>query len=75
VGGLARSVPHVLERREKLPQRRSGTRDQAPSTGHVETYRRNTIQHAIRSGELLLEMKPRVAAIELEQLANALETG
>ncbi len=28
--------------------------------GHVETYKRNTIQHAIRCGELLLEMKRRV---------------
>ena len=28
--------------------------------GHVETYKRNTIQHAIRCGELLLEMKQRV---------------
>ena len=27
---------------------------------HVETYKRNTIQHAIRCGELLLEMKGRV---------------
>ena len=26
----------------------------------VETYKRNTIQHAIRCGELLLEMKGRV---------------
>ncbi len=28
--------------------------------GHVETYKHNTIQHAIRCGELLLEMKQRV---------------
>lgn len=28
--------------------------------GHVEAYKRNTIQHAIRCGELLLEMKRRV---------------
>jgi hypothetical protein len=28
--------------------------------GHVETYKRNTIQHAIRCGEMLLEMKRRV---------------
>jgi hypothetical protein len=28
--------------------------------GHVETYKRNTIKHAIRCGELLLEMKQRV---------------
>lgn len=28
--------------------------------GQVETYKRNTIQHAIRCGELLLEMKQRV---------------
>jgi hypothetical protein len=28
--------------------------------GHVETYKQNTIQHAIRCGELLLEMKRRV---------------
>ncbi len=28
--------------------------------GHVETHKRNTIQHAIRCGELLLEMKRRV---------------
>ena len=28
--------------------------------GHVETYKRNTIKHAIRCGELLLEMKKRV---------------
>lgn len=27
---------------------------------HVETYKRNTIKHAIRCGELLLEMKQRV---------------
>ena len=27
---------------------------------HVETYKRNTIQHAVRCGELLLEMKQRV---------------
>jgi hypothetical protein len=28
--------------------------------GHVETYKHNTIQHAIRCGQLLLEMKQRV---------------
>ena len=28
--------------------------------GHVEPYKRNTIEHAIRCGELLLEMKQRV---------------
>jgi hypothetical protein len=28
--------------------------------GHVEMYKHNTIQHAIRCGELLLEMKQRV---------------
>jgi hypothetical protein len=28
--------------------------------GHVETYKHNTIRHAIRCGELLLEMKRRV---------------
>jgi hypothetical protein len=28
--------------------------------GHVERYKRNTIKHAIRCGELLLEMKQRV---------------
>jgi hypothetical protein len=28
--------------------------------GHVETYKHKTIQHAIRCGELLLEMKQRV---------------
>ncbi len=28
--------------------------------GHVETYKHSTIQHAIRCGELLLEMKQRV---------------
>ena len=28
--------------------------------GYVETHKRNTIQHAIRCGELLLEMKQRV---------------
>ncbi len=28
--------------------------------GHVETHKRNTIKHAIRCGELLLEMKQRV---------------
>ena len=28
--------------------------------GHVETHKRNTVQHAIRCGELLLEMKRRV---------------
>ncbi len=28
--------------------------------GHVEAYKHNTIQHAIRCGELLLEMKQRV---------------
>jgi hypothetical protein len=28
--------------------------------GHVETYKHNTIRHAIRCGELLLEMKQRV---------------
>ncbi len=28
--------------------------------GHVEAYKRNTIKHAIRCGELLLEMKQRL---------------
>lgn len=28
--------------------------------GHVETHKRNTVKHAIRCGELLLEMKRRV---------------
>jgi hypothetical protein len=36
------------------------TREINAEHGHVERYKRNTIRHAIRCGELLLEMKQRV---------------
>jgi hypothetical protein len=43
--------------------------------GHVETHKRNTIQHAIRCGELLLEMKRRVGYLTITPATPRVSNG